>query len=78
MLAAQHGLSPIAADYVEIWRADPVKFHNTFLRKVHQDNLANLKGWSFYGMQGPRWFDPRWFGHEVAQSPVQVLKIRCR
>jgi hypothetical protein len=101
-LAAQHGLSPLAADYVEIWRSNPEKYDQRFLKVVswlhphvapcvnlitcvgaravqtHSENLASVKGWSFYGMQGPRWFNPRWFGLDdtpVVQVPWLTLSL---
>ena len=70
MLAAQHGLSPLAVDYIAQWEADEQTYDDTFLSSTHHTARSELKGWSFY-TKGARWFDPAWFGQEQEGSPAQ-------
>lgn len=70
VLAAQHGLSPLAVDYIAQWEADEQTYDDTFLSSTHHTARSELKGWSFY-TKGARWFDPAWFGQEQEGSPAQ-------
>lgn len=63
VLAAQHGLSPLAVDFIQLWESDEEKYGDTFLTATHHTSRSEMKGWSFY-TNGPRWFDPSWFGLE--------------
>jgi hypothetical protein len=63
VLAAQHGLSPLAVDFIGLWESDEEKYDDTFLSATHRTSRSEMKGWSFY-TNGPRWFDPTWFGLE--------------
>ena len=61
VLAAQHGLSPLAVDFIQLWESDEERYDDTFLTSTHHTSRSEMKGWSFY-TNGPRWFDPTWFG----------------
>ena len=67
VLAAQHGLSPLAVDFIQLWEADEERYDDTFLTSTHHTSRSEMKGWSFY-TNGPRWFDPTWFGLEAGTA----------
>jgi hypothetical protein len=85
VLAAQHSLSPMAADLVGLWSSDEEKYDDVFLSATHRTSRSEMKGWSFY-TNGPRWFDPAWFGLEGGtaiqrqysqlQAAEHVLRVR--
>ena len=48
VLAAQHGLSPLAVDFIQLWEADEERYDDTFLTSTHHTSRSEMKGTTIF------------------------------